>query len=349
MFEMTTIEKIYKYLFENHINSDDISPKELSDVLKQFGEDEFQSDPVQNLSRDNTTYPENLFIQSHSDIAVVRRPRYRPHHKMHQHDFIEITYVYHGICTFIGPNHDKVSLKKGDLLLLATNTKHQLHTDADDSIVFHIAIRRSTFDKAFITLLDSQDVLSQFFSRVIYGSTPASYVLFELTDDKKISNLFLEMTHEMEQFDNTSRRMLNIYFEWLCVYLIRSYDYKIWIENLQSPPKDMVKILNYMRDNIKSITLKETARAFNYSKSYFCKIIKRYTGKTYGSIITELRMQKSCELLKNEQISIEEIASIVGYEDVSSFYRSFKRTYHITPSQFQQQNKAKAEINNLSK
>lgn len=345
MFDMTPIEKIYKYLFEQDINPYVISQEDLSVILKQFGDEAFQDDPVENISRNNTVYPEDLFIHSHSDIAVVRRPRYRPHHKMHQHDFIEVTYVYEGLCIFVGPNRDEVLLKKGDLLLLATNTDHQFHTDADDSIVFHMAIRRSTFDKSFIKLLDNEDILSQFFSRVIYGSTPTSYLLFEVGDDKKISKLFLEMILEMKLSHKTSPRMLNIYFEWLCVYLLRNYDCKVWIGSQQSPPMDMVKILIYMRDNIQSTSLAETAHAFNYSISYFCKLIKRYTGKTYGNLITEIRMQKACELLNNNTISIDEIAAIVGYEDVSSFYRSFKRIYNMTPSQYQQQNLIAVEPN----
>ncbi|KZL89256.1 helix-turn-helix domain-containing protein [Clostridium magnum] len=339
MFEMTTLEKVYKHFYKENLNPYNMSKVYLSTILERFNAQEFKTDPVQSLSKDDNVYSEELFINAKSDIAVLRRPRYRPHHIMHKHDFIEFTYVYNGVCKFIGPNEEEVMLKEGDLLLLATNIDHQLHTDADDSIIFHIAVRRSTFDKAFMMLLDSEDILAQFFSRIIYGSSLVSYVLFEVGGDEKIKALILEMYQEMQLSHRTSKRMLNVYFEWLCVYLMRSYDCKVWIEDAQPRHVDMMKILDYMRDSYKDISLEEIAQKFSYSKNYLCKIIKKYTGKTYGKLISDIRMQKSCQLLKKSEISTAEIASIVGYEDVSSFYRSFKNIYKLTPAKYRLQNK----------
>jgi AraC-like DNA-binding protein/quercetin dioxygenase-like cupin family protein len=339
IFEMTTLEKIYKYFYEKNLNPDEMAKEDLSLILKTFDSHEFETDPVQSLSKDDNLYAEDLFIKPNSDIAVVRRPRYRPHYRMHRHDFIEFTYVYSGFCKFIGPNEEDVLLKKGDLLLLATNTNHQIHIDADDSIVFHISVRRSTFDKAFIMLLDGEDILSQFFRRIIYGSSPISYVLFEVGYDEKIRALHLEMYNEMQFSHRTSNRMLNVYFEWLCIYLVRSYECKVWIEDAKSHHIDIMKILHFIQDNYNSISLEETASKFNYSKTYLCKIIKKYTGQTYGKLVSDIRMQKACELIKKNDMSMVDIAVAVGYKDVSSFYRSFKNIYNLTPAQYHLQKK----------
>lgn len=339
MFEMTSLEKIYKYFYENKLNPDELSKENLSLILERFDSHEFENDPVQNLSRDNLIYSEDLFIKPKSDIAVVRRPRYRPHHKMHKHDFIEFTYVYNGLCGFIGPNGEERILKEGDLHMLSTNTEHQFHTDDDDCIVFHIAVRRSTFDKAFMILLDGDDILSRFFSRIIYGSSPISYVSYETAGNEDIKALFLEMFNEMQLSHKTSSRMLNVYFEWLCIYLMRNYECEAWIEDDKLHNVDMMKIINYIRNNYKDISLDETAKKFNYSRTYLCKIIKKYTGQTYGKLVNEIRMQRACELLKLNKLSMAEIASLVGYTDVSSFYRSFKNTYNLTPAQYQLESK----------
>lgn len=339
MFEMTTLEKVYKYCYEENLNLDDMSKDDLSLLLERFDASEFETDPVQSLAKNNNVYLEDMFIKAKSDIAVVRRPRYRPHHRMHKHDFIEFTYVYNGLCKFLGPNGDETILKVGDLLLLATDTDHQLHIDSDESIIFHIAIRKSTFDKVFVILLDNDDILSQFFSRVIYGSSPASYILFEVGSDEKIKTVFLEMYREMHLELRTSKCMINVYFEWLCVYLMRNYKCKVWIKNPQSGYVDMMNILIYLRDNYNNTSLDETAQKFNYSKSYLWKIIKKYTGQTYGKLIRDIRMQKACELIKKNKISIANISSILGYEDTSSFYRSFKNTYKLTPTQYKLKNK----------
>jgi AraC-like DNA-binding protein len=335
MFEMTPLEEIYKYLFEKNLNPDNMSNSDLSLVLERFDRHEFETDPVQSLSKDVNIYREDLLIRTDADIGVVRRPRYRPHYRMHKHDFIEFTYVYKGICKFVGPTEEECVLVEGDLLLLATNTDHQIHTDTDDSIVFHIAVRRSTFEKAFIMLLDGEDILAQFFGRIIYGLSPISYVLFQLDNDEKVRALFLEMYKEMQFSHKTSNRMLNVYFEWLCIYIIRSYDCKIWIEDKVHQHVDIMKILDYIRTNFRNVSLEDAARKFSYSKTYLCRIIKKYTGQTFGKLISDIRMQKACELLKKSKLSMAEIAFTVGYENISSFYRSFKNTFKITPAQYQ--------------
>lgn len=335
MLKMTTLEKIYKVLYEKNLNAENLSDEALRKILAEFEVDVFTTDPVQSLSKDVHNYSEDLFIKEKADVAVVRRPRYRPHYKMHRHDFIELTYVYGGICEFVMPGKEMVTLHKGDLILLSTHTDHQFHVDDDDSIVYHIAVRRSTFDKAFMSLLKGEDILSQFFSRIIYGTAPGAYILFQVAGDQKIEALFLEMMAEMHNTHSTAKRMLNIYFEWLCVYLIRNYAYKIWVEDTNNQHVDMVKILQYMRDHYREISLEETAQKFNYSQSYLSKIIKKYTGKTYGKLVREIRMQKACELLKNGSLSGSDIACAVGYQDASSFYRSFKNTYQMTPAQYQ--------------
>lgn len=336
MYEMTPLEKIYKYLYEKNINPDDLDRDELSRILEGFDGNVFENDPVQSLSKDIHVYSEDLFIKTGCDIAVVRRPRYRPHNKFHKHDYIEFTYVFEGSCKFVGPNKEEIMLHSGDLLLLATNTEHQLHIDNDDSIVFHISVRKSTFDRAFMMLLDGEDILAQFFRRIIYGPSPISYVLYEVNGDERIRMLQLEMYNEMQLDHKTSSIMLNVYFQWLCIYLMRNYECKVWIEDNKSQNVDMMKILKFLQDNYRHISLEEMARRFNYSKTYLCKIIKKYTGKTYGDLITGIRMQKACELLKRSKLSGGEIASAVGYSDASSFYRVFKNTYNMTPANYQQ-------------
>ena len=334
MFELTALEKIYKYLYENGLNPNDMSPEDLKSALQPFDKKAFSADPVQSLAKGETVYSENLLIRQNTNIAVLRHLRYRPH-KSHKHDYIQFTYVYRQGCVFIGPGGEEIRLKQGDLLLLAPNTEHQIHVDADEGIVFHLNVRRSTFDQAFMRLLDGEDILAQFFGRIINGASLISYVLFEVGEDEKVRQLHLDMFREMQLSHKMSDRMINIYFEWLCVYLIQNYECVVWSEDTGSHFVDIMKILNYLRVHYQDASLEETSRAFNYSTTYFCKIIKKYTGQTYGMLINAVRMQKACEMLGKSRLSIAEIASHIGYRDVSSFYRSFKTAIGVTPAQYQ--------------
>ena len=45
-------------------------------------------------------------------------------------------------------------------------------------------------------------------------------------------------------------------------------------------------------------------------------------------------MEKAASLLKSTPLSILDIAIAVGYSGTSQFVAVFKRTYHMTPSQY---------------
>ncbi|WP_368263331.1 helix-turn-helix domain-containing protein [Clostridium disporicum] len=83
--------------------------------------------------------------------------------------------------------------------------------------------------------------------------------------------------------------------------------------------------MNYISSNYKSITLKDLSVYFNYSERQMSRILKDYIGKSFINIIQDIKTQKACELLRNADISINNIIDIVGYSNTSHFYRVFKK------------------------
>ncbi|MDE6883360.1 MAG: helix-turn-helix transcriptional regulator [Lachnospiraceae bacterium] len=47
-----------------------------------------------------------------------------------------------------------------------------------------------------------------------------------------------------------------------------------------------------------------------------------------------LRMEHALELLKDKSLSVQQIATLVGYENAFNFSRSFKAQYGVSPSHF---------------
>ncbi len=336
MFEMTKLEQIYQILFENDLSPENAMESVWNNQLQGFDKQVLREDSVQKLSRDNNVYPEELFIGADAHIAVVRRPRFRPHSYMHSHDYIELTYTYSGQCVFVSPRGEEVVLQAGDIHLLATDTKHQFFTDAVDSIVFHIAVRKSTFDKAFFLLLDADDVLSNFFIRILYGSTPITHLLFRTGNDLKIKKLILDMYGETASPDRLTNRLQNVCFEWLCIYLMRNFQCEAPVAMGPDKGRDIMQMLTYLKANLQDVSLKKMASHFGYNQAYFCRMIKKYTGKNFSKLLNELRMQQACELLRCRDITIPDLADRLGYQDSSSFYRAFKRTYGMTPTEYLQ-------------
>ena len=50
--------------------------------------------------------------------------------------------------------------------------------------------------------------------------------------------------------------------------------------------------------------------------------------------LTELRINKSKELLCSDDLSVQDVAELVGYRDLKYFSRLFKKTTGVSPSDY---------------
>ncbi|MDJ0590056.1 MAG: AraC family transcriptional regulator [Pleurocapsa sp. MO_226.B13] len=85
--------------------------------------------------------------------------------------------------------------------------------------------------------------------------------------------------------------------------------------------------LNYHQN----IRLKEVAQAVGYSSAYLTDLVRRLTGKTVNNWIIERRIAEASTLLLETNLSVEEIAFKVGYQNINHFYFQFRNYYKTTP------------------
>ena len=99
----------------------------------------------------------------------------------------------------------------------------------------------------------------------------------------------------------------------------------------------MIEIMNYIQANYIDITLDDLAERFYLSKPYLSKYISEKAGMTFGDLVKKIRLKKARALLKSSNMTVENIALTVGYQNVEHFNRLFKKTYNMTPMQFRNQ------------
>jgi YesN/AraC family two-component response regulator len=87
------------------------------------------------------------------------------------------------------------------------------------------------------------------------------------------------------------------------------------------------------------ISVQDIADALGYSEAYFCKIFKQYFDKNFVTYLSEYRIRKASELLKNSAVSIKEIGKAVGYPDSNYFAKVFKRVTGKSPSECRMERK----------
>ncbi|OAS24554.1 response regulator [Paenibacillus oryzisoli] len=94
------------------------------------------------------------------------------------------------------------------------------------------------------------------------------------------------------------------------------------------------KSLEYVKQSLeRDLTVGECAAHVHLSVSYFSSLFKKVMGMTLIQYITAERMQKAKSLLI-AGVPVQEVSSVVGYEERRYFSEMFKRTTGMTPSEF---------------
>ena len=82
------------------------------------------------------------------------------------------------------------------------------------------------------------------------------------------------------------------------------------------------------------ISVNEMAERYDMSPNYFSTMFKKEVNQSAINYITNLRITKAKEYLRDSEKSIAEIAQMIGYEDCNYFFRVFKKIEGVTPQQY---------------
>ncbi|WP_028611551.1 response regulator transcription factor [Paenibacillus harenae] len=193
--------------------------------------------------------------------------------------------------------------------------------------------------KKFDEIVDIMERVLNFFKQndlgmgeVVYLWNQMVSVLISTYDDelRDLELEFLNYSELKERFEN---------FESLCSFL---YDIVTYIKQLkyQSVYDGDInacfnQMVRYIDNNYRNkLYLKDLSVKFFINQVYCCQLFKKKLGKTFSEYVTELRIKEACELLMCTELSVEEIATNVGYIDYYYFNKVFKKQCGITPAKF---------------
>ncbi len=121
---------------------------------------------------------------------------------------------------------------------------------------------------------------------------------------------------------------------WLSKIMIRFTDCVFNLKDIKHA--DVIyKAVNYINENyMKKITLEEVAAHVYLSPSYFSKVFKDNMNCNFNTYVNRVRVEKSKQLLLNENINLVDVSNLVGYEDQSYFSKVFKKIEGVTPGKY---------------
>lgn len=279
---------------------------------------------------------ETDIIPPAKDVFVIRHPRYTRSFS-HKHNYFEINYVLKGTCDFTF-NDEVQTLKEGEVCIIAPNSTHDMYVGNDDSIVYTIMIRKSTFDTTFFSLLSQKNLLSYFFRNILLDESKENYLLFYSGKNKWlkiiIRALMLESYGNNEYSNNCCINWVNLFFS----NLLRTYSKTLQFYNYNIG-SDFSLILQYIQKNYRTISLSEVSAEFHYSEPHMCNLIKQNTGYNFTELIKRLRMADAIEFICNTTLKINEIAEKIGYNSSDHFSRVFRSTYKVSPQQYRKEHR----------
>lgn len=98
------------------------------------------------------------------------------------------------------------------------------------------------------------------------------------------------------------------------------------------------KAEQYLKDNYqREFSGEEMANALWVSRSYLSSYYKSKTGMNLSDSVQMYRIQKAVELLKDPEVKISELGSLVGIPSPNTFLRQFKKYTGMTPKEYRKQ------------
>ena len=95
------------------------------------------------------------------------------------------------------------------------------------------------------------------------------------------------------------------------------------------------QIASYIDIHIsENITLNHLSKIIGLSTGHLSKLIRKETGIRLFELITQTRIEKAKLLLTSSEYNVSEISSMVGYKNYIMFYKAFKKTEGISPTDY---------------
>ncbi len=344
LFVLSEQEKHFKYEYENGGKKYLQKPmtytefEELSlEKRKYYIEAETYHETVTTNTPGNTI---KEFDYNGDQVEVVLHRRFS-YPIMHNHAYIELVYVYSGNCTHFVENQT-LHMKEGDLCILAPDAMHAVAVENEDTIVINIMMSRQLFDLSFLKILKGGRMALDFLENILYRKKVSPYLIFPTGEDLWIHELALKIYKERKEKDYLYNESVTLYVKQIFIQLIRNYEMMAIVSDPldNSQESNIMALMGYLSVNYSHVTLKQAAQFFGYNENYLGKILMRYTGKNFSTLVLELQMENARKLLAETSMSITEVSTEVGCYDSSHFTRKFKKTFGMTPLAYRKKHRA---------
>lgn len=196
----------------------------------------------------------------------------------------------------------------------------------------HIGIKTNEEEAKFFAVVFAPEIFGNFAMDIIMQKYVEPVIKRRIHMQRRLSEKTVALLKRVHEADNE--------------LMIKSLIFEIWDICIRSAEKnadmlknksvdDMKMMMNYIKDNYnRDITLEEMAAFLNVSKGFLCRQFSRVLHMTPFEYLIQIRIDKGCELLKNTDLSVGEIATSCGFNSFSYFSKIFREKVGVTPREY---------------
>ena len=132
---------------------------------------------------------------------------------------------------------------------------------------------------------------------------------------------FIDKPYNIDQL----REKLSRFFDSRPFYNEGNKNYKMSIQ----------KIMSLLEKNYeKFLTLQDVSEIVSLSPKYVSRLFKKETQKRFTEFRTDLKMRHAKKILRDPSFTVNEVAEKVGYQNLASFIKMFKKFTGHTPTKY---------------
>ncbi len=95
------------------------------------------------------------------------------------------------------------------------------------------------------------------------------------------------------------------------------------------------RIISYIESKIyEPLTVADVCQQFSLSRSSLQLLFKNMVNQSPKKFISDMKLKKSCEMLRENRYTVSEISLRLGYSSIHYFSNAFNQKYHISPSEY---------------
>ncbi len=300
------------------------------------------TDEEKNILSGQAKIDRNIYMAGDRDIIsgdkllpkgrqIMIRPHTRfIHFPEHTHDYVEFVYMCQGTTKHI-VNSTPITLTQGELLMLGQNAKQEIYPAAQNDIAVNF-IAKPDFFRGILSFLGNEETpLRRFILSCITGENETGYLYFKVADVLPVQNLVENLLWTLITNPSNKRGIYQLTMGLLFVELLECTD---TLEFSYQEQSVIMKVLRYIEENYRTGSLAEISSLLHYERTSLSRLISKKTGRTFTQLIQDKRLSQAAWFLLNTDERVDDIAGMVGYENMSHFHNLFSRCYGKSPKHY---------------